>query len=444
MTNKRTKGRVLYVGQAYYNAWYLSQELKKINWRADLLNFDQSEHDQMYYHGENYRFLYRGKEDVLEHLRFYTEAIVNYDIFHFSNARGLYFLNEFDSENNNIHKTIWFAILRSIVFTIMGFVCRWKPKNVYKLFNIIGFRSILFLLIHNKRYLPERWDIKLLKKMGKKIVYSNNGCLDGVSQTSFSKWGPLSTCDICRWKNEPTMCSDARNLKWGKLRNELADYQILLGGNRADYNIDSHIHEVPEFYCLDSQFWKPNLTIPTKYKLNINQSTVKIYHAVGNSKTRTTENNMNIKCSHIYIPLIKALKKEGYSVEMVSPDEVPNKVIRYYQAQSDIVVDMLTFGWFGATIREAMMLGKPCVCYIRPEWLESMKSEIPDYVKELPIVNATPQTIRKVLIDLITNKKKRQEIGKRSREFAVKWHSSKNAAKRFDTIYSQLLSLNTI
>ena len=37
---------------------------------------------------------------------------------------------------------------------------------------------------------------------------------------------------------------------------------------------------------------------------------------------------------------------------------------------------MLTYGFFGAGAREAMMLGKPVVCYLRDEWLDQMRAEI--------------------------------------------------------------------
>jgi glycosyltransferase involved in cell wall biosynthesis len=134
------------------------------------------------------------------------------------------------------------------------------------------------------------------------------------------------------------------------------------------------------------------------------------------------------------------LKAAGYKVELIFFHDVPNKLLRFYQAQADIVVDMLTFGFFGATIREALMLGKPAICYLRPEWLESMRREIPDYVDELPVISATPQTIYEILKDLIENPAKRKEIGLRSREFALKWHSAEASAARFDQIYQQLLA----
>ena len=72
-----------------------------------------------------------------------------------------------------------------------------------------------------------------------------------------SAWGDEPVCDECPWQHVPAVCSDEKNLAWGKLRNSLADYQITIGGNRADYNDDPRVHEVPEFYCLDPLFWSP-------------------------------------------------------------------------------------------------------------------------------------------------------------------------------------------
>jgi len=387
-------GRVLFAGQLYYYTWYLSRELRKLGWRADVLNWDSSPDSQKYYHGEDFKFTYTSVFDYIKQVVFYLRALMCYDVFHFSNAHGL------------------------------------------------SFGGVISCIISLLR-LPPYTEIRLLKMLGKIIVYTNNGCLDGVSQTSMRSWSELgeeAICDICPWKDMPTVCSDERNLKWGKIRNSLADYQCILGGNRKDYNDDPRVHEVPEFYCLDPEFWHPDLIIPPRYKLSYTLDTVKIYHAVGNYKLRTDpKTQLNIKSTHIYLPLIERLKAEGYPVELIFAKDIPNKEVRYYQAQSDIVVDMLTYGWFGANVREAMMLGKPAICYLRPEWLESMHREIPDYVDELPVISATPDTIYGVMIDLISHPDKRKEIGQRSREFAVKWHSAKVGALRLDKIYRELL-----
>ena len=47
-------GRVLYVGQAYYNAWYLSRALRKLGWKADVLNWNLDAGAQPFYHGEDF------------------------------------------------------------------------------------------------------------------------------------------------------------------------------------------------------------------------------------------------------------------------------------------------------------------------------------------------------------------------------------------------------
>jgi len=391
VTRRKPPGRVLYVGQSYYNTWYLSQGLRARGWTAETLNTDETASDQIFYHGQDYQFRYRTYWDHAKQVAFFARAIVDYDVFHFSGMGSM---------------------------------------SMLRFLNRPSFR----------KFLPESADTRLLKLLGKKIVYSNNGCHDGVTQTSFRKWGPEPICDICPWKDVPSICSDEKNAAWGRIRNELSDYQVLFGSNRADFNVDPSIHEVPEFYCLDPDFWNPDLPVPTNYQLPFPEGTVKIYHAVGNYNSRTAAaNQRNLKSTHIYLPLIKQLKAEGHPVELIFFNDVPNKQLRFYQVQADIVVDMLTYGFFGANVREALMLGKPVVCYLRPEWVADLAKEMPEYAAELPIVNATPATVRDVLIDLITHPEKRREIGARSRAFAVKWHSTEAGGARFDRIYGELL-----
>ncbi|WBY00713.1 glycosyltransferase [Ramlibacter tataouinensis] len=382
--------RVLYSGQCYYNHWYLSRELRKLGWRADVLNWDPNPASQIYYHGEDFRYVGVPEED-LQMLRFFVQALYGYDVFHFSNAHGISFG----------------SALASIVTPLFG----------------------------------ERGEIYLLKELGKKVAYTNNGCLDGVSQTAFSRWGPDSVCAICRWRNEPAVCSDELNLRWGRFRNSVSDYQCLLGGNRVDFNDDPRVHESPWVYCLDPDMWKPGLDIPEPFRIERrSEKTLLLYHAIGNKQDRTTDEGVNIKSSHVYLPLLQKLRDEGWDLELLEPTGVPNKDVRFIQAQADIFLEMLTFGWFGANAREAMMLGKPVVCFIRPEWLDSLREELPDYADELPIVSATPETVESVLVDLMGDEGKRREIGRRSREFMLRWHSAPVAAAKFEEIYGRLIA----
>lgn len=387
------KGRVLFAGQAYYHCWYLSRELRKIGWQADVLNWETDPNNERFYHGEDYLFDYQQPNAMQTQIEFYFWALDYYDIFHFNNKGRMSF-----------------GPLVSQYFASQG-------------------------------YAPNT-ELDLIKERGKKIVYSNNGCLDGRLLSSFQMWTtPESICELCPAKSNPGVCSDALNHDWGVLRNHYADYQIDCTGNRQDFNSHPSVHQVPEFYNMSDELWSPEIEIPREHQLDIPPDTFKIFHAVGNFKIRTLEGNRNIKSSHIWLPLIERLKSEGYKVELIFCHDKPSTAVRYYQAQADMIGEMLSYGMYGSTGREAMMLGKPVVCYMRPEWLTCMANEEPNFVRELPIVQANPDTVYEVVVDLIKNPEKRIAIGKKSREFALRWHSSKAGAKRMDEIYSGLLGI---
>lgn len=383
------KGNILFVGQAYYNAWYLSRALADRGWGTELLNFDDYAPNQLFYHGQDFQFMNRGFLNLLDQVFFYFIALWHYDIFFFANAHYLRF----------------------------GYV-------VSTLFRVFG----------------QGAEIRLIKQFGRKVFYGNNGCRDGVAQSRFGQWKPHRVCDSCAWVNRPDVCSDALNLAWGKLRNSLADYQCILGGNRVDYNDDPRVHEEPWFYCLDKSVWRPDLEIPETFRLPTKPSTIRLYHAVGNFDTRSLEKDKsrNVKSTHLYLELVQRLQKEGLDVELLFFKDVPNRDLRYYQAQADIFLDSLIYGFFGATVREGMMLGKPAVCFIRPEWLDSMRREIPEYANTLPVVSALPETAYAVIKDLILNPDKRSDIGRKSRAFAEKWHASDQAALHFESLFAQI------
>lgn len=433
---------ILFVGQSFYHAWFLSRELRKIGWKADLINIDYHPGTQGYYHGEDIQFSY-SHADLIFRLNTYLNSFIRYEVFHFANKGGIYYLKE----ESSIGKGRYIFPLLDSFYNLF-----FKGKSYQQVFNLLAtwgliktsaqkqvtitsfghflYRKILLQWFCHK--FGKAWDIKFLKKAGKKIGYANNGCNDGVLKSSFAKWPPFNTCLICNWNNHPEVCNDHLNAQWGQFRNEMADYQCNIGSNKADFNLDDSVFESPWFYCMDSNFWNPNALIPSNYLLPYPKDVVKVYHSVGNFESRSGAKNVTIKCTHIYLDLFEKFKAEGLPTELIFFHGLPNKIIKYYQMQADIVVDMLTFGFFGANVREAMMLGKPVICYLRPEWLDEMRKEIPEYVNELPVISATPETIEAILRELITNKEKRKEVGIRSREFAVKWHGSINAARYFD------------
>ena len=69
-----------------------------------------------------------------------------------------------------------------------------------------------------------------------------------------------------------------------------------------------------------------------------------------------------------------------------------------------------------------------------------MRKQVPDYIDELPVVSATPETVEDVLKELVADPERRRELGERGRAFALKYHSAEAGARRMDQIYRELLS----
>src|SRR5690606_27741113 len=94
----------------------------------------------------------------------------------------------------------------------------------------------------------------------------------------------------------------------------------------------------------------------------------------------TDEINLAIEKLQRDIPSVKYQLVEGVSHA---------EALQLYR-QADIVIDQVLCGAYGNLSVEGMALGKPVVCYIRPDLVSK-------YPPELPIVSANPDTLYDVL-----------------------------------------------
>lgn len=135
---------------------------------------------------------------------------------------------------------------------------------------------------------------------------------------------------------------------------------------------------------------------------------LKIVHAPTRRNTKGTE---------FVLDTITALQQDGYPLELILIENKPYKEIQTIFEQCDIGIDQLLHGWYGKVSVELMALGKPVVCYID----EKFRLLYPD----LPIVNASPTSLKKVLIELINNAKRREELGEKGIKY-VRMHHDVN------------------
>lgn len=136
------------------------------------------------------------------------------------------------------------------------------------------------------------------------------------------------------------------------------------------------------------------------------------------------------------VDAVRRLQKEKINFEFRLVEGVTHNKVKQLYEQADILVDQLLAGWYGGLAVELMALGKPVICYIRNEDLKFIP---PDMKKDLPIINATPNSIYKVLKSYLTDKKKLlPELGKRSRKYVEIWHDPLKIAHDLKADYEEI------
>ena len=379
---------VVFLHHCYYNFYYLAAALRRRGWDAISVSLEgpDSPHAK-FYHGED--------------------------------------LNLFDPDPEKFQ-----ASIEAFYTTVPD-----RFRMVH--FHGMGHMSFFPALIDNsERFDTVPADFIHLRQLGVRIGYTVTGCLDGVAQSTFHRWSG-GCCDTCVWQHNPQVCNDLRNLAWGHKVQMMCDL-VDAGTNPAlDYQDGPKCVHEPLTTALDPEVWRPDLPIPEKYRLPRESDELIVYHAVGNFSLRARDGR-NIKGTPAVIDAVDRLRAEGIKVRLEFVTDVPSKDVRFIQAQAEVIVDQLNYGRYGATAREAMMLGKPTICYINPR--EPSPEKELTCLKECPLVSANEATVYPVLKDLLTNAEKRRAIGEASRAYALKWYASDACAERFERVYDRLMA----
>ena len=151
---------------------------------------------------------------------------------------------------------------------------------------------------------------------------------------------------------------------------------------------------------------------------------IRIVHAPTNRDVKGTQ--------HLH-RAIKKLRETGFDFEYQLIEGLSQKDARTHYEEADIIVDQLLAGWYGGLAVEAMALGKVVVGYIRNEDLVFIPQ---DMRKQIPIENATPETIFHVLEKLLQQSRcQLKEKGIKGRQYVERWHNPTEIAKYLKSNY---------
>jgi len=145
-----------------------------------------------------------------------------------------------------------------------------------------------------------------------------------------------------------------------------------------------------------------------------------------------------VKGTRFILDAVNRLKAEGVRFEFVLVEGLSHAEATRLYAGADLLVDQLLVGWYGGLAVELMALGKPVVAYIRDEDLHFIP---PGMRAELPVVNATPDSITRVLREWLTIRRHELgELGMRSRRYVEAWHDPARIASQLKSTYEGVIS----
>ncbi|KQX06390.1 MULTISPECIES: glycosyltransferase [unclassified Leifsonia] len=131
-----------------------------------------------------------------------------------------------------------------------------------------------------------------------------------------------------------------------------------------------------------------------------------------------------VKGTHLIEPSLRRLDASGV-IEYLTITGVPSAQMPAVYGRADIVLDQFRLGSYGVAACEAMAAGRVVVGHV----LDSVRDVVVRQTgRELPIVEATPDTLEDVLVDLINDPARRAAVGRAGSEFVRIVHDGRLSA----------------
>lgn len=150
-------------------------------------------------------------------------------------------------------------------------------------------------------------------------------------------------------------------------------------------------------------------------------------------------NHKMIKGTQHLEDAVKELQKEGYDIRLLMLTKVSNEEILHSIKKVDLIADQFVIGWYAMFAIEAMMLGKPVLCYLRDDLIDLYRDSGLIENNEIPIINTTISKIKEHLVWAYSNREVLKEIGAHSREYVQRHHSLDSVGSVFDRINKEIM-----
>lgn len=329
-----------------------------------------------------------GKFSIMNELRRWRailSSLINYDVIHYNFGRSLAPMRIYRKD---------YPVPKIVI---------WIYNNVYaRLFEMI-----------------DVWAANKLKRVTA-VIYQG----DDARQGDFCR--RTFPIHFCNEVNEEYYTPETDKLKREHIK-KFDRYADLIYSVNPDllYVLPDRAQFIP-YANVDPRDWKPVWST---------EESIKVPHVIHSPTHR------EVKGTKYVLQAFEKLKSESVDFKYTLVENMSNAEARKIYESADLLVDQLLAGFYGGLSVELMALGKPSICYMRQEDLKFMPA---DMVADIPLINATPDTIYDVLKEWLTTKKGNLlEQGKKSRTYVENWHDPHKIAQRLIQDYDTALKKKT-
>ena len=250
-------------------------------------------------------------------------------------------------------------------------------------------------------------DARLLRSRGRRVVMEFSGTdarLPSVASAASPFYVPPATYD------EDSI--NAALSGWS----ELCSGHVVV----ADHNLDGELHRHFDTVHVVGLRVDTGSFVPSPPSPSATRPV--LVHAPTNPRIKGT---VHVRRS------VEYLQSAGLDFEYVEITRMSHSEAKAHYQRADLVVDQLCIGAHGVFALEAFSLAKPVVCYIRPDLVAT-------YPRDLPVINANPETLTTVLGEWLQKPAERRDRGIESRAYAEREHDVCVVARRLLDVYEQL------
>jgi hypothetical protein len=307
---------------------------------------------------------------------------------------------------------------RAVLNPAVGY---WLP-NLLHLWSLLRFDVFHFFfdggLWSGMNIIPSaRWlELPLLRLAGKRVIASAYGADVRVRHLN-EMWQPFNICQECPAPGVYCVCG-THGLERAKYYRDWCN-AVLAMGDMHDFVFDSR----PDF-----NYWPIDVQSVAFAGAAPRPGSVRVVHS---------PNHQYFKGTRFLEAAIAALRARGHDVDLDLVEGVPNEEAKRRYAEADIVFAQCLAGWMGYTELEAMAVGKPVIGYIRnPSYLAHTEGS--------PLVSATPATLEQELEALVADPARREELGRRGREYIEREWSYEALAPAYDALHREVWERNRL